>query len=672
MSKTTKNLIKLSVILLLSLFFIYTASVILTDLIKKGSGVHSGLGLLNNQLVIPIIVFSFINIFILQIKFFREYKLLFKRIFRMDLLITLASHITFLYALINLIINQVQNNPILEYHFWDVNIVLFLFFTIGSFLENKLKQKNTINIRELLFFLNKESTIIKNNEKIKVQRRAIKKDDLVLISKGEMICVDGYLIDPVASLDYSQINGEFMPKTLNKDEVVLSGAVNLGETIKIKAKSDVNDSRLVNVIKNLEKIVQSKTKIEVLSQKITRWFIPSVLLLSLVTAIIWLISVYLAQPDFSNTIYQKIFGSQRNNPWSIAIWVGVSILVIACPCAFAIATPIAIYIASAVATQNKIFFANAAVYERALKLKYIAFDKTGTLTTGKIKITNFFGDQEKLIFAKSLAQLSTHPISNAINSYIENKQHLSLENVKEIPGIGMFAVYQNKEYFLGSLNYAIKTNKINQIQFEQKESSSYVVLCEDNKVVNLFEITDQLKDGVREVLKFLAKNKIKPLILSGDDIVHVRHIAEKLGIRDYYANLLPEDKANIIEKYQKNNQEVGYVGDGINDILASKKAHISFSFATGSDLNNSLSDITLNENDLNLIPKAIFLIKKTLKTVKLNFLWAVLFNFLAIPLAISGIIFPEVGVFAMFASSFLVLFNTIFFKYRTKKQLKKI
>ncbi|AHH45230.1 heavy metal translocating P-type ATPase [Mesomycoplasma bovoculi] len=630
----------------------------------SGNNHESGNNNVNSTFLVLIsLLFAFaILVIFLERKYFFSYKNLLKGIFTMDLLIAIAGHFSFLYSAIAFIIKASQGKEV-HMEFFEISIVLFLFFNVGRYIETKLQKNSNSGLKELLKLKNKNSFIMVNGTKTEIPTFKIKPGDLVFVAKGESVPVDGTLQSNLAVLDYSSINGEPLPISFDQGQEILSGSINTGEAIIILATKNSANSFLMQTINRLETIFEQPSKIEKISSKIVSVFTPSVLLLSLTMFVVWLIIGYTLGTD---KIY-SIFKGPKDNPFAAATYVATAVLVISCPCAFGIAAPIAIYSSSILASKNKILFGNAGVYEQVLQTKTIVFDKTGTLTKGQPAVENFQGDLSNLSLIKQLAMVSQHPISKAISNYIEiNVEHL--DNVVETPGQGLFVELNNSQYSLTSLDYAQKAGFVFE-EFDFDKVGNYTVFAKDSKIVGVFLIQDQIKEDTKKVITKLRDLGYEPIIASGDNEQNVSKVAAQVGIDKYFANLKPFDKEKLIIDLKDNG--VIFVGDGINDILASKQATLSMSFDNGSKLNSSIADVTLLETNLSLVYKTISIIKKTNQLIKINFSWAIVFNLIFIPLAAAGIIFPVIGMVLMFVSSTFLILNTLFFKKRNEKFLQK-
>lgn len=624
-----------------------------------------------NMFIVSIILFclSTFLVFYLEFDYFYNYRQLRHRDFSMDFLITVATHLTYFYSFIMSIIEISQGKFFqLNMQFYEIGYELSFFIGIGHLIEDKLRVKTSLGIKELLKLQNKEVEIVQDQQIKKIKTNQIQLDNVVKVAKGQSIPTDGILLSERAYLDYSSLLGEAIPREVAKNQLLLSGSINVGDVIYYQVTKLAADSTLNKIINQLEKIMNNKSKIEVTSQKIVKYFLPSVLLISLITFILWLILLYLP------ITIPPIFNNNYENPFANALYHAVATLVIACPCAFGIAAPAAIYSSSFIASKNKILFSSSKIYEMINDISFIAFDKTGTITEGKPFVTQYINSNNQYnSYIYNLSSLSNHPLSQAIKNYFvkENFETIAFENVEEILGVGIFGTNNKKTYAITSLKYAEENDYI----FHQKQSfdksKSISVFSIDNEIIGYFQIEDQIKKDALQTIKNLQNMNIKLIILSGDRKENVEKIAKELGIDYWYGDLLPDEKANIINEF-KNKGKIIFVGDGTNDILAIKSASIGIAYASGSELTNSIADISFLENNLNLVYKAILLSRKTLNLVKANFIWAGIFNIICIPLAVLGLIAPWLGAILMVGSTSVLLLNTLIAQRRNKVMISKI
>ncbi|ATP59770.1 heavy metal translocating P-type ATPase [Mesomycoplasma dispar] len=622
------------------------------------------------HLILASILFflAFLVIF-LEKKYFLAYKNLLRKIFTMELLIAIASHVSFIYSAISFLYKIITGEKI-SMEFFEVSIILFLFFNAGKYLEEKLQKKSSSDFQGILKLKNRYSYIIVDGKKEQILTNKITPGNIVFVPKGEVIPTDSTLNSDFATIDYSSINGESLPIEFVKNQEILSGSINIGEPIYLTCTKKAQDSFLMQTINRLESIFETPSKIERVSTKIVSLFTPTVLILSILAFAIWVIIGY-SLGDFEK-IYTGFTPPRNSHPFYVGAHIGVAVLVISCPCAFGIAAPMAIYSSSILASKNRILFANSEIYEKIITTKTIIFDKTGTLTEGKPKVVEFQGDSSFWPLIKEMAQHSKHPISLSIYNFLpEHQEKFDNFKVNEIPGQGLEHIdLDSNKYSLISHEFAKNNNFWLDNNFKFDKLGNYTVFAKNNKVIAVFLIIDQVKESAKKVVKKFQSQRINCIIASGDNPKNVENVAKILGIKQFYANLKPNDKFELVEKLKKETPII-FVGDGLNDILALKSADLSIAFESGSNLSNSIADISLFETDLVMVYKSIEIIKKTNKLVKLNFLWAILFNSLFIPLAFLGFINPVFSMSLMLFSSIFLIVNTIIFKKRHQKFLEK-
>ncbi|MGZ9413495.1 heavy metal translocating P-type ATPase [Mycoplasma sp. Z386] len=652
------------------IIFIPFFLVILTNIIGAINNKHEII--YNNQqnwvFIVLGMLASFI-VFVVSVEYFKNYARLFKGVMNMNLLIAIGVHISYFYSLIMTLYTLFSKDGgyyKIEMYFWEVPSALLLFVSIGHYLENKLMRKSSIGIKELLKLQNRYSMLVlEDGTTKKVSTSTLKVGDVIILPKGQNVPIDGIILENTSELDMAAINGEPLPKTVQPGDFVVSGAINLTASLKIQVQKTARESTLAKIIDKLENIVDSTSKIQRLADVIVKYFIPVILSIALISFLAWTISLYLIDSKYWPSYLEKDL-----QPIYYGIKIGVTVVVIACPCAFGIAAPAAIYSASGLATKNKILFSSADVYEKLKKAKYLIFDKTGTLTKGKPEIVKVFGDSNFETIVQSLASKSHHPLSQVITNY-KKFNPVSISNEKEIPGYGIIGEFEQSQYELGSYKKMLEKGFIDKVKINSFEAYSYVALSKDNKIVFVYALGDQIKQDAKKIIEKFHKLGLEVVIASGDNKEVVKQIASELNIKEFYGQLQPEDKLKLISEYKEKGETI-FVGDGLNDILAIKQADLGIAFASGSDLVNSTADISLMTNELYAVYQAIYLAKKTLMVIKMNFIWAFLFNSLAIPLAISGLIFPWIAALIMILSNILLLVNTLYFKRHTSKKLKTI
>ena len=516
--------------------------------------------------------------------------------------------------------------------------------TIGALLEDLTVQKAQLGIENLVKLTPKQARIIKNNKEIMINADDIEIGDIVRVIAGETIPVDGVIIKGQGSIDESIMNGESLPIDKYVGDDVLSGTINQYSTFDIKATKTSQDSSLKRMIKLVKEADSKKAPIVSLTDKWATWIV--------IVALISSIGTYL--------VTHQILRS-------------VTILVVFCPCALVLATPTAIMAGIGNASKYGMLIKGGDVVERLSKIKNIAFDKTGTLTYGKLSVVEYksfnyeYDDETFLKILASVEAYSEHPLGKAITSYYKenNEELLDIQNFKVNPGKGITATLDKKSILVGNLklikNIDINLNKniINLSEEFTKKGCTVIYLSIDNKLIGYVALSDILREEAKEVINYIKSQNINPVMLTGDNKNSAQNIANIVGIDDIHPSLLPEDKMNIIKNLEDSKSPTCMIGDGVNDALALKYSSVGISMgAIGSDIAIEASDIALASDDIKNIPYLLYLSKKTMKTIKLNVTFSLVLNFLAIILAMTGILNPVVGALVHNLGSVFVILNS--------------
>ena len=516
--------------------------------------------------------------------------------------------------------------------------------TIGALLEDLTVQKAKSGIENLVKLTPKQARIIRDNKEIMINADDIEIGDIVRVIAGETIPVDGVIIKGQGSIDESIMNGESLPVDKYVGDDVLSGTINQYSTFDIKATKTSQDSSLKRMIKLVKEADSKKAPIVSLTDRWATWIV--------VIALVSSIGTYL--------VTHQILRS-------------VTILVVFCPCALVLATPTAIMAGIGNASKYGMLIKGGDVVERLSKIKNIAFDKTGTLTYGKLSVVEYksfcpeYDDEAFLKILASVEAYSEHPLGKAITSYYKenNEELLDIQNFTVNPGKGITANLGEKSILVGNLKLIkdvdINLNKdiINISEEFTKKGCTVIYLSIDNKLIGYVALSDILREEAKEVISYIKSQKINPVMLTGDNKNSAQNIANIVGIDDIHPSLLPEDKMNIIKNLEDSKSPTCMIGDGVNDALALKYSSVGISMGSiGSDIAIEASDIALASDDIKNIPYLLYLSKKTMKTIKLNITFSLALNFLAIILAITGILNPVVGALVHNLGSVFVILNS--------------
>ncbi len=550
----------------------------------------------------------------------------------------------------------------LRYVYFDGASIIITFILLGKVLEENSKAKATDFMKNLIDLAPKTATIITSiGEEKTIKADTLQIGDIVIIKAGERVSADGTILEGSSDVDTSMITGEPLPQFKTVEDEVIAGTINTNGFLKVKVAKASNDTLLSHIITLLGEAQNQKMPIGRIADRISNIFVPTVISISILTFFIWFFAA-------NNTLD--------------AILASISVLIISCPCALGLATPIAIVSAVGKGAKNGILIKSPEVLEIIKDIKYAIFDKTGTITEGRISMGNLVLQDNSMDILNILASAelqSEHPISKAITNYAKEKQ-LSLDKeVKQlivIPGKGIKCIIDDKEVVIGTLSFLtseqVEKNEkyIKFIAQEQNFGNGAVLAAIDKKMVGAFSFKDGIKKGAKDMVQELKDKNITPVLLTGDNEKTAKAVALKLGIEKVYAEVLPNEKYEVIKSFQKDDK-VMFIGDGINDSPSLKQADIGLALGSGSDIAKDAGDIIIMNNELSSVIKSINLSIYTIRTVKQNLFWAFIYNALGIPIA-AGALFPFFGIMltpvyagiAMSFSSVTVVLNSLRLKLK--------
>ncbi len=614
----------------------------------------------------------------------------FKKLFtlkpNMDSLIAVGATTSILYGIystIMIIINTINKNYdlVLEYrhnlYFESAGTILTL-ITIGKYLERNSKKKTTESLEKIMALTPKSAIIIKDGEEVEVAQESIMQNDIVVIKPGMLIPVDGEVIYGNGTLNESIITGESIPIDKTIGDKVIAGSTNLSGYFRMKAESISGDTTVDQILDMVEEAASSKAPISRLADKISAVFIPVVFIVAIISALIWLIcgDKFMALNTF------------------------VSVLVISCPCALGLATPVAIMVATGKAAENGILVRSAECLELCHKIDYVLLDKTGTITKGQMevhKVSTLLKEEDFLTQAYITESLSTHPLSVAILNYCKEKKvkEIKANEVNIIPGRGLKTIYLDEIYYAGNFELLTELkvlsdeastellNTTNELS-SNGETVIYFVKEKNNllEYLGYISLKDEIRPTSKEAIKEFVNNNVTPVMVTGDNALTSMSIAKEIGFTNdefkVYAKMKPHEKAEVIEKLKKEGKVVAFVGDGINDAIALTTSDVGIAIGTGSDVAISSADIILPKNDLRSVNTIIKLSRKTINNIKMNLFWAFFYNSIGIIIA-TGFLYPlwhiklnpDIGALAMSLSSFCVVMNALRLKLFKEKSNEK-
>ncbi len=543
-----------------------------------------------------------------------------------------------------------------EYLSYDTAVLLLAFLLLGRTLESIAKDKTSEAIKRLLKLQAKTATVVRDGEEVEVPVEDVSVGDVVIVRPGERIPVDGVVIEGEGYVDESMITGEPIPNFKRPGDEVIGGTVNKSGTLKVVAKRVGKDTVLSQIIRLVEQAQSTKPKIQMLADKVVSYFIPAVLAIALIAFFYWYFVA--GMPSFAFTAL-------------------ISVLVVACPCAFGLATPTALTVGVGRGAELGILIKDGRALEKVRKVTVVVFDKTGTLTKGSPELTDIYPlslkEGEVLRIAASAERFSRHPIADAI---VKRAKELGLsldrpEGLREIPGKGVLAYLNGDRVLIGSRalieEHGISLDgRVKEIVRRiEGDGKTAVLVALNGKVVGVLGISDRVKDSAKKAIEELRKMGKRVFMITGDNKRSARAIAEELGIDDVIADVLPHEKAKEVERLQRRGEVVAFVGDGINDAPALAQADVGIAIGSGTDVAIESGDIVLMRDDLRDVVAAIQLSEKVFSKIKQNIFWAVIYNSLLIPTAAGllypfGIIFrPEWAGLAMAMSSVSVVTNSL-------------
>ena len=611
------------------------------------------------------------------------YKNLIHKTANMDTLVGLGVLSSFVYSLYGTYMIFKGNHSYVENLYFESAVIILFFINIGRYVEARNKDKTKEAIQSLMMITPNKATILKDGKEKQVTLDEIVKGDIVICRPGEKIAVDGEVTDGVTHIDESFVTGESIPSKKEIGSKVIAGSINYEGTIKYKAEKIGKESTVSEIVRMVVEATNTKAPIAKIADKISGYFVPAIIIIAILSAIVWL-----------------IIGQTP----AFAVNVFITVLVVACPCSLGLATPLAIVVSSGVASKNGILIKNSESLENAHKVKTVVFDKTGTLTKGKLSVSKIYNYSETsnvdvIKIVASIENKSEHPIARGIINYAsENDVQLEeISEFKDIAGFGVSAKFNNSYYLIGN-SKLMKENNIdiesalkdeenleldgNSILFVAETANSKtnetIMKNADNinsniqeselevrnhnnvidnqmyKLIALIGVKDVVKDEAIEVVAKLQKHKIDVVMLTGDNEKTAKAIANSIGITNVIANVLPKEKAERVKELKQNGL-VMMCGDGINDSVSLVTADIGVAVGSGTDIAMDSSDVVLMKDNLEKIPELMNISKRTIRNIKQNLFWAFFYNICMLPIAMGIFSYWGVTMNPMFASLAMTL-----------------
>ena len=620
-------------------------------------------------------------VMVINQKFFISgFKSLWHRAPNMDTLVALGSMASFVwsvYALFAMTRAQVDGdsaavmNYMMEFYFESAAMILTL-ITVGKMLEARSKGKTTDALKGLMKLAPKTAVVVRDGQEVTVPVEQVKKGDVFVVRPGENIPVDGVVLEGTSAVNEAALTGESIPVDKNPGDAVSAATVNQSGFIRCEATRVGEDTTLSQIIKMVSDAAATKAPIAKIADRVSGVFVPAVISIAVITTIIWLLV---------------------GKPFGFALARGISVLVISCPCALGLATPVAIMVGNGMGAKNGILFKTAVSLEEAGKIQIVALDKTGTITKGEPQVTDFvpadgISETELLSYAGALEQKSEHPLAKAIlaNAGERNMEIPEVIEFQALPGNGLTAVLNGETLTGGSMKFissraAVSEKLKKQAEKLAEEGKTPLLFAKNDKLLGMIAVADVIKEDSPQAVRELQNMGIRVVMLTGDNERTAKAIGAQAGVDEVIAGVLPDGKESVIRSL-KEKGKVAMVGDGINDAPALTRADIGIAIGAGTDVAIDAADVVLMKSQLSDVPAAIRLSRATLRNIHENLFWAFFYNVIGIPLA-AGVwipIFgwtlnPMFGAAAMSLSSFCVVTNALrlnLFKVHDASKDKKI
>ncbi|WP_334117031.1 heavy metal translocating P-type ATPase [Ligilactobacillus sp.] len=608
-------------------------------------------------LLLPVVYFN-------RSYFINGFKSLFRGTPNMDSLVALGASAALVYGVFTIykigiglgfLDFKSVSAHVMNLYFESAGTILTL-ITLGKTLEAKAKGKTTDAISKLLNLAPKTARVLRDNQEEIVPVEEVRKDDVVIVKAGESIPVDGVIISGSASVDESALTGESLPVDKKEGDKAIGATINKSGYFKMSVTKTGDETVLAQIVRLVDDATSSKAPIANLADRVSGVFVPIVIGIAFIAAIVWL-----------------MLGST----FEFALSIGISVLVISCPCALGLATPTAIMVGTGQGAVNGILFKSARALETTHELQTVVFDKTGTITEGKPVVTDIFPLQnteknDLLQIAASLESLSEHPLAQAITASARERKLslLEVEKFTQVAGQGIRGIINGKEILAGNLRM-MDENQIKVTDSEIPESGAAegkttLYFARESQLIGIINVADVIKETSREAIEELNQMGLQTIMLTGDNETTAKAIAEKAGIKNVIAEVLPADKEHEIQRLQQKGQKVAMVGDGINDAPALARADVGIAIGAGTDIAIDSADVVLMKSQLTEVSTAIQLSKATIRNIKENLFWAFIYNIIGIPIA-AGIFYPAfgfklspmIGALAMSFSSVFVVTNAL-------------
>lgn len=626
-----------SVVLMIPLMYIAMGEMLGLPMISIFAGMENMMVNVLAQIILST------TIMIIQRNFYiHGFKALFKRAPNMDSLVAVGSGASYLFAWANTFIMAyalgrmnvpAAHEAMMQGMYFDSAAMIVALVSVGKYLESLSKAKTGDALGKLVDLAPKQAHVIRNGTEVTINSEDVARGDIVVIRPGESIPVDGKVIEGIGYLDQSAITGESIPVTKRVGDEVISATINTNGTFRFEATKVGDDTTLAKIIRLVDDAGNSKAPIARVADKVAGVFVPIVIGISLVTLVVWLL---------------------LGESFTFALTCAVSVLVVSCPCALGLATPVAIMVGTGKAAQYGILVKNAESLENLQTIDTIVLDKTGTITKGKMAVQDVVSygmDTEKLVqTAGSLEAGSAHPLAKAVTDYAKKSSlpGLRAEQFEEVSGKGVKACINGQMVYTGNLSFmkdlGIEVTEAVKRDMDRfaSEGKTPLLFAKDTGVIGLITVSDSVRSSSKTAVEEFKKKGIQTVMLTGDNSVTAKAIAKSVGVDEVISEVLPADKEAKVRSLQKDAHKVMMVGDGINDAPALMRADIGAAIGAGTDIAMDSADIILVKDSLLDVNTAIDLSRKVIRNIHMNLFWAFFYNVIGIPIA-AGVFYPLFG-----------------------------
>ena len=566
-----------------------------------------------------------------------------KKVSNMDTLVALASTVAFLYSVAVTVLTFFGRGGMV---FYEASAMVLTLVTLGKFLEEKSKARTGREVESLVRLIPQAVRVKREGEEVLLSREEVVVGDTVVLRQGDRVPVDGVVIEGNGFLDASVITGEPLPVEVGVGDTALSGSIVTGGYLLIRAEKVGEDAVFSRVVQMVKDAAASKAPVQRVADKIAGAFVPIVGFLAAVTFVVWM----LVSKDLDS-----------------AFKYAVSVLVISCPCALGLATPVAVMAAAGKGASLGVLYKNAESIETLSRVNCLLIDKTATLTQGKPTVKEFvnlsdLSDAELLSLVCAAEEASTHPLAECIKEFC-GASALSPEQTEYVPGKGGVAVIDGVRYFIG--NAALLPFDVKKQYAAEHRGATVVYFASENELLAVFAVTDALRPAAKQTMEKLAEQGVKQVMLTGDNVSTALAIGTEAGITDVVADMLPENKAAVAAEFKQKGFVTAMTGDGVNDAPALKTADVGIAMGTGTDVAVDTADVVLKSGEITSLADAFLLAKKTFRIIKGNLFWAFFYNVVAIPVAAGAFsalgfsLTPTISAAAMSLSSLFVVTNAL-------------